>query len=228
MSYVAPHTFFDSTPLTDTGIQENADALKNYINGGVVAGDVSAAAWVRAPHIMRGTYIPLQNLHEFATGVVRGSTYQQGDVTMSADKFRTPTPAYSGDKNLAQVTEFVPEELNYTQRIGYHIHPKHPPVSPSPSALSSATTQVSQTTLGDKYTHYTCEETDAGVFADDALNFGNGIAGFYRRRPIQNWEIQNVNGASIGLTHTLRWYAGTNNIVNDFTQFGYNLEIFYE
>jgi hypothetical protein len=173
---------------------------------------------------MRGNYIPLQNLHEFTTGVVRGSTYEQDDITMSADRFRTPYPAFkSGNENT--VIEFTNESASWDQRIGWQVYPKHLPVDGT--GPTTTVGQVAQTTIGAEYGAYTCQENDAGNYRNTVAQFAVGIPGFYRRRAIQNWEYENVTGASLGLNVITQWFVGTNNISNDFADFGYQIEVYY-
>lgn len=223
MAYVPPNVFVNGSSLNATSVQSNNDAMKSYIDGNVAGADVSTATWVRAPHIMRGTYIPLQNLHEFATGVVRGATYEQDDIDMSADRFRTPYPAFkSGNENTA--VEFTNETNQWYQRIGWQVFPKHPPVDTTPTTTVG---QLSQITIGTEYRAHTCQENDAGSYRANAA-FAIGIPGIYRRRAVQNWEYKDVLGAGVGSNNVVRWYVGTNNIVNDYADFGYSLEVYYE
>jgi hypothetical protein len=223
MAYTPPNVFANGTSLDATLVQSNNDTLKTYIDGGAVSGDVSTAAWVRAPHIMRGTYIPLQNLHEFTTGVVRGATYEENDITVSADRFRTPYPAFLGS-NANFVVEFTNEDSSWDQRIGWQVFPKHIPVDTNPTTTVG---QLTQTTVGASYKTHTCQENDGGSYRNNG-SFAIGIPGIYRRRAVQNWEYSNVTGATVGQNVTKTWYIGTNNIVNDFADFGFELEVYYK
>lgn len=223
MSYTPPNAFVNGTSLDATLVQENNDAMKAYIDGGAASADVSTAEWVRAPHIMRGTYIPLQNLHEFATGVVRGSTYEPNNVVMSADRYRTPYPSMlAGNDNVS--TEFINETSFYTMRIGWQVFPRHMPLL---SGNTTTSQQVSMSTLEFLYPTYTCQEMDAGNFRNDVASFEQGIPGFYRRRAVQNWEYEDTAAVSPGTTNTTTWRVGTNNIMNDFAEFGYSFEVYW-
>lgn len=223
MAYTPPNAFVNGTALDASDVQQNNDAMKSYIDGNIVVGDVSTATWVRAPHIMRGTYIPLQNLHEFTTGVVRGATYELNNITVSADKFRTPYPAFRGG-NENVVVEYTNESGNIDQRIGWQVFPKHIPVDTNPTTTVG---QLSMVTVGTNYPTYTCQENDGGNYRNVGATFEQGITGVYRRRAIQNWEYQNITGAGLGQTARTTWYVGTNNIVNDYADFGYSLEVYY-
>jgi hypothetical protein len=224
MAYVVPNVFVNATALDATLVQANNDTLKKYVDGGAVAGDVSTATWVRAPHIMRGTYIPLQNLHEFATGVVRGSTYEENDINVSADRFRTPYPAFNSS-NGNTVVEFTNEEASWDQRIGWQMFPRHMPVDTTPTTTVG---QLTQTTIGADYKAHTCQENDAGNYRNTVATFEQGIPGMYRVRSLQNWEYVNNTGSALGQNIVKQWFIGTNNIVNDFADFGYQLEVYYK
>jgi hypothetical protein len=223
MAYTPPNVFANGTSLDATLVQANNDAMKTYVDGGAVTGDVSTATWVRAPHIMRGTYIPLQNLHEFATGVVRGATYELNNITVSADRYRTPYPSFLSTNSNA-VIEFTNENDDYDIRLGWQVFPKHLPVATSPTTTVG---QSTMTTLDGLYRTYTCQENDAGNYRNTGATFEQGITGVYRRRAIQNWEYENVSGAGIGGVNKTTLYVGTNNIVNDFADFGYQIEVYY-
>jgi hypothetical protein len=222
MAYTPPVVFLPTTSINASSIQGNNDALKVYIDGNIQVGDVSTATWVRAPHIMRGTYIPLWNLHEFATGIVRGGTFDSNNITMSADKFKTPYPAFLGT-NANQTIEFIPESSFYIIRIGWEVFPKHPPLAQSPTTTVGQTNQM---TLGPEYKTHTSQENDAGTFRNDGA-FAIGIPGLYRRRAIQNWHYIIASGATVGLVNRIQFYIGANNIVNDYADFNYTLEVYY-
>ena len=222
MAYTPPYTFLPTTSIDAASIQGNNDALKVYIDGNIGAGDVATNSWVRSPHIMRGTYIPLWNLHEFTTGVVRGGTFDSNNITMSADKFKTPYPAFLST-NANSTIEFIPEASNYTMRIGWQVFPKHPPLAQSPSTVVA---QCNQFTLGTDYKTHTNQENDAGTYRNDGT-FAIGIPGLYRRRAIQNWHYVNVTSATPGLVNRFQFYIGANNIVNDYADFNFTLEVYY-
>lgn len=223
MAYTPPNVFVNATSLNAAAVQGNNDTLKAYVDGNVLAADVSSATWVRTPHIMRGTYIPLQNLHEFTTGVVRGGAFESNDIDVLADRFRTPYPSFlNGNENVA--VEFTNETVQWYQRLGWQVFPKHPPLKTTPTTTVA---QLAQMSIGASYKANTCQENDAGSFRASAT-FGLGIPGVYRRRAIQNWEYKDVLGAAVGSNVVTQWYIGTNNIVNVYADFGYNIEVWYE
>lgn len=221
MPYTPPNTFLPSTSVNATLIQQNDDALKSYIDGGVQVADVSSTTWVRAPHIMRGTYIPNWNLHEFTTGIVRGGFYDTSNVVASADKYRTSYPAFKTN-NQAFVIEFIPETTSFTYHLSWQVYPKHVPLV----AGSTTTNNIAETTVGTDYGAYTCNELDQGHFRADG-GFTQGTVGLHRRRPIQNWKIETVVGATPGVVNRISFYIGSNIIVNDFAELNYSLEVYY-
>ena len=74
MAYTVPNTFSNGTVINSEEITENNDALRNYINGGVSASDISTLTpWVEAKHIMKGLYQPITNQYEMESGLSAGS-----------------------------------------------------------------------------------------------------------------------------------------------------------
>lgn len=225
MSYTPPNVFVNGGPLDADLLQANNDALKQYVDGGIVSGDVSTAAWVRSPHIMRGTYIPLQNLHEFATGVVRGSTFTDEELVVSGDRYRASFPGYPNEMNFTAAAEWVAESASWDSRIGWHAFPKHPPILTGPT---TTTLQCNQMTSRGLYKAYTSQENDSGSFRNTGGTFEQCITGTYRRRPIQNWEYTSNSGGAVGVEQSTQWYVSANNAVNDYADFGYSLEVYYQ
>jgi len=71
---VIPHAFAAAAPINGASIEANNDVVKTYLNGNIVAGDVSAVIkWVTQPYVMTGFYNAIINQHEFATGMVQGA-----------------------------------------------------------------------------------------------------------------------------------------------------------
>jgi len=74
MAYTVPNSFTTSTQINADEIQENNDALRNYINGGVATSDISTTSnWVEAKHIMKGLYNPIINEYDMELGYSCGS-----------------------------------------------------------------------------------------------------------------------------------------------------------
>lgn len=93
MALNIPNTFSAGTTIESGKIQQNVDALKEYVNGDILAGDIQTSSqWVQSKHIMRGLYFATNNTHEMVTGVYKGPT------TTDLPIFN---PSYAG-KYLAQ------------------------------------------------------------------------------------------------------------------------------
>lgn len=225
MSYTPPNIFVNGGQFDANALQGNNDALKTYVDGGIVSGDVSTAAWVRAPHIMRGTYIPLQNLHEFTTGVVRGSVYTDEELSMSGDRYRATFPGYPENLNFTAATEWIAESGAWDARIGWHVFPKHPPLLTTPTTVLL---QCNKITVYGAYKAFTGQENDAGNFRNTGGTFEQGITGVYRRRAVQNWDYTTSAGGAVGVEQQTQWYVSANNVVNDYADFGYCLEAYYQ
>ena len=73
MAYTVPNAFSNGTVIDSEDVQENNQALLEYVNEGIATSDISTAStWVEAKHIMKGYYNPIQNRYEMQTGVYGG------------------------------------------------------------------------------------------------------------------------------------------------------------
>lgn len=73
MALTIPNTFTTLTKIEASKIQENVDAIKNYLNGGIVSADIrDNAQWVDIRHIMKGVYFSTNNSYEMVSGVQQG------------------------------------------------------------------------------------------------------------------------------------------------------------
>jgi len=244
MSYTPPNTFITATPFNGTEWQENSDALRNYLDGGMVAADIDTTAWVYAPHIMRGSYIPLSNTHEFTTGAVRGGFFQNTNCQIGADSYRSPLPNFQYyEGQCFWAIEFTPQAPNAKVRLSWQVHPKHPPARFSNvggegsrnnlafTCIHPNTAQVAGTATT-SVTNITCQEHAAGNFRDSQFvpgtyDFVAGIPGFYRRRVLSNFIYDSFSGLNPGQTYAYRVYIGTAVVLNDFAELNYSLEIYY-
>lgn len=71
MSYTPPTTFVDGTVLTGAALEGNYSALRVYLHGGIVAGDLAAVQWIDSRHVQPPSY-------DAFTGVQHGVTGHQG------------------------------------------------------------------------------------------------------------------------------------------------------
>ena len=68
MSFSPPTTFSDGTVVTSANLEGNFEALRVYLHGGVVAGDVQAAQWIDTRHIQPPSYEPFSGVQHGVTG----------------------------------------------------------------------------------------------------------------------------------------------------------------
>jgi hypothetical protein len=72
MSYSPTTTFVDGNPLLASQVEGNITGLRNYLNGGVAAGDLQNVQWVDTKHLMKGNYNGYNNTMNFVSGVCGG------------------------------------------------------------------------------------------------------------------------------------------------------------
>ncbi len=71
MSYTPPTTFVDGTVLTGAALEGNFSALRIYLHGGILTGDLAAVQWIDSRHVQPPSY-------DAFTGVQHGVTGHQG------------------------------------------------------------------------------------------------------------------------------------------------------
>ena len=69
MALTIPNSYSTATKIEGVKIQENVDAIKKYLNGGILSGDISTAEWVDIRHIMKGVYLSTNNSYEMVSGL---------------------------------------------------------------------------------------------------------------------------------------------------------------
>ena len=67
------------------GLQNNLNKMRDYVDGGVAAGDLATDGWVDAKHVMRGHYNPIVNMHTFATGLDGGYSSATDEMSFVGD-----------------------------------------------------------------------------------------------------------------------------------------------
>ena len=72
MSYTPTTTFVDGNALLASQVQGNIKGIRDYLNGGVAAGDLQNAQWVDTKHLMKGEYNSYNNTMNFVSGVCGG------------------------------------------------------------------------------------------------------------------------------------------------------------
>jgi len=68
MALVIPNTFVPATVIDAADIQENNEAVKKHINGGILGTDVDPFAGVDQQHIMNGEYLPTNIDYDMTSG----------------------------------------------------------------------------------------------------------------------------------------------------------------
>ena len=72
MPLTIPNSFTTNTKIEGVKIQQNVDAIKEYLNGGIVATDLNEGEWVATPYIMKGLYFSTDNSYEMVSGLYKG------------------------------------------------------------------------------------------------------------------------------------------------------------
>lgn len=88
MPATIPNVFTASTNIEAAKLKQNLDAVRNYMNGSVVASDIDDAS-VGDTSIAKGNYIGSENSHWFETSFVVGS--QKGGQTWERTYFTGQT-----------------------------------------------------------------------------------------------------------------------------------------
>ena len=68
MSFSPPNTFADGTVCTSAALEGNYQALRVYLHGGIVSGDVEAAQWIDTRHIQPPSYEPYSAVQHGVSG----------------------------------------------------------------------------------------------------------------------------------------------------------------
>jgi hypothetical protein len=68
MSFSPPNTFSDGTVCTSAALEGNYQALRVYLHGGIVSGDVEAAQWIDTRHIQPPSYEPYSAVQHGVSG----------------------------------------------------------------------------------------------------------------------------------------------------------------
>ena len=68
MSFSPPNTFADGTICTSAALEGNNQALRVYLHGGIVSGDVQAAQWIDTRHVQPPSYEPYSAVQHGVSG----------------------------------------------------------------------------------------------------------------------------------------------------------------
>jgi hypothetical protein len=73
MSFSPPNTFSDGTVCTSAALEGNYQALRVYLHGGIVSGDVQASQWIDTRHIQPPSFEPYSAVQHGISGHQGGS-----------------------------------------------------------------------------------------------------------------------------------------------------------
>jgi hypothetical protein len=73
MSFTPPTVFVDGTALQSAQLEDNYQALRKYLHGSIVAGDVQASQWIDTRHIQPPDYEPYSAVQHGVSGHQGGS-----------------------------------------------------------------------------------------------------------------------------------------------------------
>jgi hypothetical protein len=73
MSFSPPNTFVDGTTVTSADLEGNYQALRVYLHGGIVAGDIENVQWIDTRHIQPPVYEPFSQVQHGISGHQGGS-----------------------------------------------------------------------------------------------------------------------------------------------------------
>ena len=130
MAYSPPYTATGT--ITALGLNNNLKTMQDYVNGGVVAGDLQATPWVDKSKIIPGKYYAGSNSMSFVSGFCGGKTRTvPTDLYTYLNKQNT---SRFGDLGNDKPYAFMPNgsiqmelprsaSLIFVSWFGYHIHP---------------------------------------------------------------------------------------------------------
>lgn len=73
MSFSPPNTFVNGTTVTSADLEGNYQALRVYLHGGIVAGDIENVQWIDTRHIQPPVYEPFSQVQHGVSGHQGGS-----------------------------------------------------------------------------------------------------------------------------------------------------------
>ena len=157
MAYTPPYT--PSGTITAVGLNNNLKTLQDYVNGGVVAGDLDTSPpWLDRSHIFPGKYQSFNNSMSFVSGFCGGKT--KTVPTSMYTYLNRANSARMGNIGADKPYSFMPHssvqlELCRTAKVifvswfGYHIHNWYE--SDNRPGASRVELVLTQDALGDQF-----------------------------------------------------------------------------
>jgi len=198
MALSIPNTFTSGTTIEADKIQENVDAIKEYLQGEILTSDIGED-WVEPQHIMKGVYFSTNNTYEMVSGVHVGTPVSELPVW---------NPGYAGawlgEGNVpgatpAGISFYIEKEADVF--LQFQLSPRLPAFDASADGgaleirLDGAETNESQ-----------CRFSVEWDLIDNLATGVDGF-GFYRRRFYQSSMLFPV--VSAGYHHISLYYRGS-------------------
>ena len=178
MALTIPNTFSNGTKIEGVKIQENIDAIKKYLDGGVVVGDIQTSqGWVDIRHIMKGIYFSTDNTYEMVSGIHKGPPLNELPVYNLGYAGKFCGVGTAGPVPGAGISFYLEEEADVI--VKYQISPRGLPLLGGTDGasfeirLDGAVNNFSQGRIS--------KEDDLSV----SSGLGADNVGFYRRRIYQ-------------------------------------------
>ena len=185
MALNIPNTFTTNTEIEAEEFQENVDAIKKYLNGGIIASDIQTSSkWAEAKHFMKGLYHPIDNEYEMMSGVFKGPAISDMPAFHPGYGGKFVADFSDNPDNIpgAGISFYLEEEADVMLKLS--VSPRGLPINVSGNADFGIFADLDGTTLN--YTSCVfAKEKDLSVTS----GLGNDIPGFYRRRYYQTHAI---------------------------------------
>jgi hypothetical protein len=219
MAISIPNSFTTDTKIEADKLQENADTLKEYLNGSIATADIKTTAWASTKHFMKGLYHPVSNTYEMMSGVFSGP---------SLTDLPTFHPGYAG-KFISDLSDnpsaapgcgisfYLDEDADVILKL--NLSPRGLPISVSGNADFSLNVNLDDG-LNNYSQSFFAKEKDlspaSGASAD--------IPGFYRRRFYQVHTVFPVVSAG---HHNIQLFARSNTRAIPLKFYTYSISAYY-
>ena len=217
MAYSAPKTFSNGAVIVADDVQENIQALQNYCNGGIVAGDIANTAFVEPKHIIKGIYFPIDNSYEMITGFYKGPAITDLPVHNPGYMGRFVAPQGSDRAAVpgTGITFHIEDNADIT--ICICIHPIGLNTNDS-EAKGNFDIRLDGATNNQTRQFYS-KETDV-----ETAGAGVALPGFYRRRP---YYIYSTHENVIKGFHTFQLFGDTAIRSVPLKNYSYSIKAYY-
>jgi len=219
MAYTAPNTFSNGAVISSTDVQANIDALKEYLNGDVAAGDISNTEFVEPRHIMKGLYHPTENKYEMVSGVYIGT---------STSDLPTFNPGYAGSYLASFSDSRVPipgTGISFYLEHGSADVVVNISIAPRGLAVDDAEKQFRFDFRLDESTNNYSSFFGAKETSPESSGAGNDIPGCYRRR---SYNVSTTFTDVSAGNHEIRIYCSSDDRAIPLTNYSYTVKAYYQ